>query len=113
MNTQLQFFPYQTKRPSTPSQLLPNLSVERYLISMSVSLGFGLSVWLSLPLSSVSVFPSVFVCLSLSVCACLSVFVRLWCEALFVTKLPWGSEALIFRLSELASRIDFAKKIAL
>ena len=38
---------------------------------------------------------------------------RAWCEALFVTKIAWGSEALDFDIFELASGIDFAKKIAL
>ena len=37
----------------------------------------------------------------------------MWCEVLFVTKLAWWSEALIFGISELASRIDFAEKISL
>ena len=36
-----------------------------------------------------------------------------WCEALFVTKIAWGSEALDFGISELASEIDFAQKIVL
>ena len=57
-------------------------------------------------------------CKSLRVCEPLRVFdllrwQKVWCEAIFVTKVSWRSYALIFRLSELASKMRLIRNICL